>query len=201
MKLVGFDADILDVVIIQMVQLLVNGETTKMSKRSGNAVTIRELIDEVGVDATRYLFASTQPSAHLDFDVEVAKKQTSDNPIFYIQYANARINSILKKAKAEGIDLDFDGDYEYSEDEKKLIMALNELPNAVINVAKKQQPNVLATYVLNVATAFHKYYANNKIIDIEDLNATCGKIKIAQATQVVIKNSLEILGCSCPDEM
>ena len=164
----GIDTDRLDCVIMQMVRLVRDGETIKLSKRSGKAITLNTLLDEVPIDAARFFFNLREPNSHFDFDLDLAAQETSQNPVYYVQYAHARICSILKKAKADGIELreptDKELDMLNSEEERELIRHLSSLTDEIVAAAKAYDPAKITHFVIELATLFHKFYNAHRVI-------------------------------------
>jgi arginyl-tRNA synthetase len=184
---------------------LEDGEVIKMSKRAGKIVSMDDLLDEVGKDAARYFFINRKPSAHLDFDLELAKKKSSENPVFYCQYAFARINSILKKAKKAKLSLKKFDEKNLSKlnkaDELNLIKKMMDI-NSVLNLcADNREPHRLAAYVHELAGMFHKYYAKYKIIDEGKTELSLARLYLISAVQNVISISLDMMGISSPKKM
>ena len=167
----GVDSDRLEIQIMQMVRLMQNGEEVKMSKRTGNAITLREIMDEVGIDAARYFLTMRSPDSHFDFDLELAKEQSQDNPIYYAQYAHARICSILKQAKEKGIEIDKNADFSTITNEKAidLLKKVAEFEPTIESAAESRAPHRLTNYIQDLASAFHKFYNAEKVLsdDIE----------------------------------
>ena len=186
------------VVIHQFISILNQGKQVKMSTRKATFITLDELIDEVGSEVVRYFFIMRGVNSHLNFDLEIAKEKSEKNPIFYIQYAYARIMTILSKN-----DLAIEN-YNLSllnqEDEIKLIYKLIEFKELVVKISKDMEPQILATYLLELASMFHKYYAKNRVIsDNEELSKS--RLVFIQSISIVIKNGLKILGISAPKKM
>ena len=198
----GYKAEQLEVLIMQMVQLLNNGEVVKMSKRTGKAITLRDLIDEVGADAARYFLVMRSADSHLDFDFAVAKEQSSDNPLYYVQYAHARICSILRQASEQG---DFNIEYcnyelltdEYS---VELLKNLAYFPEIVAQAATNYEPHRICNYLQNLASSFHKFYNNNKVIT-EDKEQTESYLALITAVKITLRNALELIGVTAPEKM
>lgn len=191
------DPNKLEVEILQMVRLVRGKEEIKMSKRTGNAVTIQELVEEVGLNATRYFFATRSIDTQMDFDLELATKQSSDNPVYYVEYAHARICSILKDYKKEKIEK-----YEtiHSTYAINLLSHLYEFRNIVEMSAKKKAPHMITNYVYELATLFHSFYAHEKIVT-EDQKYTNERIHLIDATRIVIKNALTLIGVEARNKM
>ena len=204
-KALELDDSKLEVVFLQHINLLEDGEVIKMSKRAGKIVSMDDLLDEVGKDAARYFFINRKPSAHLDFDLELAKKKSSENPVFYCQYAFARINSILKKAKKAKLSLKKFDEKNLSKlnkaDELNLIKKMMDI-NSVLNLcADNREPHRLAAYVHELAGMFHKYYAKYKIIDETKTDLSLARLYLISAVQNVISISLDMMGISSPKKM
>ncbi|MBM6616790.1 arginine--tRNA ligase [Bacillus suaedaesalsae] len=198
----GYGADVLEVEIIQMVQLYQNGEKVKMSKRTGKAVTLRELMDEVGVDAMRYFFAMRSADSHMDFDMDLAVSKSNENPVFYAQYAHARICSILRQGEEmnlQGSDLNLD--LVTSEKEYELLKKLGEFPAAVTEAAEKRMPHRITNYVFELATALHSFYNAEKVLDAEKLELSKVRYALMKAVQITLKNALSLIGVSAPEKM
>lgn len=195
----GNDPEKLQVDIIQMVRLVENGEEVKMSKRLGNAVTIRELCDEVGVDAVRYFFVQRAVDTHFDFDLGLARKQSNDNPVYYAQYAHARMCSILRQAPemkdADGFDL------LTHEKEIALMKYINEFTNVVADAAKTRAPHKVCNYIQKLAAYFHSFYNACKVIDMEHEELSAQRLALLKATKITLKNALELIGVEAIEKM
>ena len=199
----GYDPERLDVIIIQLVSLFKNGEKVKMSKRTGKAVTLRELMEEVGTDAMRYFFAMRSSDSHLDFDMDLAVSRSNENPVFYVQYAHARICSMLKKAE-EYDRADFNGytfTYIESEKEIELLKKLGEFPEAIAEAAERLAPQRLTNYAFELAAALHSFYNAEKVIDSEDKEKTIERVALMKAVRITLKNALELIGVEAPEQM
>lgn len=198
LKILGYDPNNLEVLIIQIVRLMENGEEVKMSKRTGNAVTIRELCEDVGVDVARYFFISKPIDSHLDFDLSLARKQSADNPVYYIQYAYARIASILEK------DSDFEVKDKYSlltnEKEVEILKHLDSFPKLIEDIALSKEVNKICNYVYKLAQLFHSYYNEVRIID-ENKELTKERLALVKAISIVIKNALNLVGVDIKEKM
>lgn len=200
----GVDADRLDPVIMQMVRLVRDGETVKLSKRSGKAITLNTLLDEVPIDAARFLFNLREPNSHCDFDLDLAIKNSSENPVYYVQYAHARICSIIKKAQAEGIEIGEPTDETLSKlssnEERELISFISGLTDEIITAAKNYDPARITHYVIELATLFHKFYNAHRVVS-EDEGLTKARLYLCTAVKNTIKNILVMLKVSVPESM
>ena len=199
LEMMGKDSSILDIKILQMVRLMKDNEELKLSKRTGKTVTLSEIIEEVGVNATRYLFSSKSLDTQLDFNIDLALKQNSENPVYYIEYANARICSILKNSKNFVTNIDkyqtLKSQYTYN-----ILNKLNEFKDIVETSASKKAPHIIASYVYELASLFHTYYNQEKIIT-EDIQYTSERTNLLKAIQIVINNSLNLIGIIPREEM
>lgn len=200
----GVDASRLNIVIMQMVRLVRDGETIKLSKRSGKAITLTTLLEEVPIDAARFFFNLREPNSHFDFDLDLAAQQTSQNPVYYVQYAHARICSILKKAVSEGVTLRTPNDDELallvSDEEKELVRHLSGLTDEIITSARAYDPAKITHYVIELATLFHKFYnAQRVMVDNEGLMQA--RLYLCTAVKDTIKNILTMLKISTPETM
>ena len=203
MAALGHDPDKLVVLIAQMVSLYRNGEKVKMSKRTGQAVTMEELMDEVGVDAIRYFFTMRSMDSHLDFDMDLAVSTSNDNPVYYVQYAHARICSIFRQAEEQGIAVDHDkADLTRltAEAEFELLRKLGELPQEVADAAEAYAPHRLIRYVYELASQFHSYYKAERVIT-DDAAQTGARLALLAAVRTVIANVLRLIGVSAPERM
>lgn len=199
---VGGNPDLLDIEILQMVRALQNGEEVKMSKRSGKAITLHDLIDEVGSDALRYLYVSKSLSTHMDLDLDLAVKNTTENPVFYVQYAYARIASLLRVVSENGHVFEEAKEFNNIDLQKasKIINALLKYPAYVADAASKRIPHKICQYVYMLAGTLHSYYNEEKIIteNIDELNE---KLTLLKAVQVVLKDSLNLIGVNVVERM
>ena len=198
-KALGKNPDNLDVIIVQMVRLIKDGEEFKLSKRSGKAIALRDIIEEAGVDATRYFFVSKAPNSQMDFDIDVATKKSNDNPVYYAQYAHARMCSILKS------DIAYDNKDVYpllkEEKEGLLLKQLNEFPNIIEECVSYKEPHRMCNYIQKLAQLFHSFYNECKVIDKDNLELTKERLALVKACEIVIKNALELIGVSAPESM
>ena len=199
LEILGYDSSILDIKILQMVRLLQDGEEIKISKRTGKTITLNDLILEVGINATRYFFASKSLDTQMDFDLSLAVKNSNDNPVYYIEYANARICSILNNYHQEILPKK-----EYTTIKEPLaytIMSkLMNFEDTVISACQKKQPHIICNYVHELATLFHSYYASQKFIT-EDTTYTEERIALLKCIKIVINNSLNLIGIIPREEM
>ena len=204
MTALGVDADRLDIVIMQMVNLVRNGEKYKLSKRSGKAITLSTLLDEIPIDAARFFFNLREPNSHFDFDIDLAVSQTSQNPVYYVQYAHARICSVLKKMNEEGIEVKSLDKAALSvltaPEEQEMIKHLATLPNVINEAAKAYDPAKVTKYVIDLATMYHKFYNNCRIMG-EDESVMQARLSLSLAVKQVIKNILDMLKITCPESM
>lgn len=201
----GLDASRLDCVIMQMVRLVREGETIKLSKRSGKAITLNTLIDEVPLDAARFFFNLREPNSHFDFDLELAAKQSSENPVYYVQYAHARICSIIKKAQEQGVELKTPSDDELallnSKEEKDLIRHLSSLTDEIVSAAKSYDPAKITHYVIELATLFHKFYNAQRVMLDDNEGLMQARLFLCKAVKDTIYNILTMLKITAPEVM
>ncbi|HEO8419287.1 MAG: arginine--tRNA ligase [Niallia sp.] len=199
----GYNKEALEVEIIQLVHLYKDGEKMKMSKRTGKAVTMRDLVEEVGLDATRYFFAMRSADTHLDFDLDLAVSQSNENPVYYAQYAHARISSILRQGKEQGIELadELNVALITAEKEFDLLKKLGEFPQAVGEAALKRMPHRITNYIYDLASTFHSFYNAEKVLDADNLERTKARLALIQATQITLRNALALIGVSAPEKM
>jgi arginyl-tRNA synthetase len=197
----GIDPDRLTIIITQMVTLYRNNEIVRLSKRTGDIITLKELIDEVGADACRLFFLSRAADSQMDFDLELAKEQSSENPVYYIQYAHTRTCGVLRYAKGKGITFD-DGDTSLltSESELDLIKKMVLLPEVIEAAAKTLEPHHLVYYAIDLATVFHSFYKQCRIIS-EDSKLTKARLKLVTAAKIVLGKTLALMGLNAPETM
>ncbi|UJF33636.1 arginine--tRNA ligase [Paenibacillus hexagrammi] len=204
MTALGFEADRLIVLIAQMVSLFQNGEKVKMSKRTGKAVTMEDLMDEVGVDPIRYFFTMRSMDSHLDFDMDLAVSQSNENPVFYVQYAHARICSIYRQAEEQGVQLlpieQVDLSRLTAESEFDLLRKIGELPEEVAVAAEQYAPHRLIRYVYELASQFHSYYKAERVIT-DDAQQTQARLALLGVVRTTIANVLRVVGVSAPERM
>lgn len=200
----GYPADSFEVIILQLVTLLRHGEKVRMSKRAGQFVTMKELLDEVGKDAARYFFLMRAPDSHLDFDLALAVEQSQENPVYYIQYAHARICSILRQAQESGIEVpkaaEAQLDLLQTEEELDLIKKLAQLPEEIIQAAERREPHRIARYCYELASSFHSFYTHCRVLGEEEA-LQGARLVLVQAVKQVLRTALRILGVSAPERM
>lgn len=195
----GYSKDVLEVELVQVVRLIKDGEEVRMSKRTGTGISLRELCEEVGVDAVRYFFVSRAGSSHLDFDLNLATEQSSSNPVFYAQYAYARLSKVL--SLAEDIELDISGKNLNKQQEIDLLKCLIDFPNVVKTSAKMRAPHAIATYIQRLASLIHSFYTECRVINRDDIKVTQSRLALAKASAIVMRNALNIIGVSAPTKM
>lgn len=204
MKMLGTDPDNLEMILVQMVRFKKGETIEKLSKREGNIVPLIELVSEIGADACRFMFLSRSHETQLDFDLDLAKKQSSENPVYYIQYGHARICSILDLAVEKKISYSNGSVYMLShESEIQLINKILELPSVIDAIADTYEVHHLPHYSLELATAFHNFYQNCRVIseNEEDLGLSKARLKLCEATKLALVNCLELMGMSKPEKM
>lgn len=199
----GYPVEKFDVKIIQMVNLFEGGEKIRMSKRTGKAVALRDLIEDVGVDAARYFFVTRSNDSQLDFDMDLARSQSNDNPIYYVQYAHARISTMLEQAKNKGFEIDaaYDASILTTEKEVDLLKKLGEFPQVIADAADKHMPHKVTQFVFDLASLLHSFYNAEKVLDKENEALTHARIALMKAVKITIANALQIIGVSAPEKM
>ena len=204
MEAVGVDPEKLDVVLMQMVRLVKDGEVIKASKRSGKAITLVTLLEEVPIDAARFFFNLRESNSHFDFDLGLAIEQSSQNPVYYVQYAHARICSILRTLEGEGIKAKELTSQELAllntPEEKELIKFIATLPEIINDAAKAYDPAKITRYAIDVATLFHKFYSVCRVKGESD-ELMQARLNLCIATKIVVANVLKTLNISCPESM
>ncbi len=195
----GYDKDVLDVELIQMVRMMKDGEEFKLSKRTGNGYTLRELCEDAGVDAARYFFVMRAASGHLDFDLDLAVKQSSDNPVYYAQYAHARLSSILNSAS--DIKIDESGSLLKEFSELELAKKLSSLEDVVKTASKERAPYKITNYIHELAEKVHAFYTECRVIDRDNLDVTSSRLGLCLASKIVLRNALYLVGVSAPEKM
>ncbi|MCG6552079.1 MAG: arginine--tRNA ligase [Candidatus Magnetominusculus sp. LBB02] len=203
-KAAGHDENKLTVLLVQMVMLLRGGVPVQMSKRAGEYVTLRDVVKEVGKDITRFIFLTRRPDSQLEFDMEAVKQDSPDNPVYYIQYAYARINSVFEKAEKRQISLSFDNTTDLSglssPEELSLIKKLIFYPAAFQTAVRTRQPHMITFYLQELAGLFHPFYYKHRILD-EEAQLTRARLMLCACVKIVIGEGLSILGVSAPDKM
>ncbi|MFD0942313.1 arginine--tRNA ligase [Savagea faecisuis] len=198
----GYDRDTLEVEVVQMVQLFKDGEIFKMSKRTGKAVTLRELVEDVGLDAVRYFFAMRSGDTQMDFDLDLAVSQSNENPVYYAQYAHARIASILRQAAEQNMEADVEkASLLTSEKEIELMRKVGDFPQLVSDAARARAPHRITTYVQELSSTFHSFYNAQKVIDLEQLDRSAARLALVTATKQTIANALRLVGVAAPEKM
>ena len=201
LEALGYPKGSLEVDLIQMVRMVENGEEVKMSKRTGNAITLRELCEDVGVDAARWFFVSKEVGTHMDFDMNLAREKTNDNPVYYVQYAYTRMYNILHK---EGTP-EFTKETAYplltDKKEMNLLKQISEFPKTVADAAKTRQPNRICGFCQQLARDFHSYYNSCRVSDPENPELTNQRLGLVYACMITMKNALNLIGVSAPEKM
>lgn len=204
-QMLGVTPDRLEVLIVQQVNLLRGKEKVVMSKRKGNIVTLEEVVEEVGVDAARFFFLLRSAEAHLDFDLDLARKQASENPVYYVQYAHARIASLLRKARDEKAPDPLEGVAHVGllveAEERELMRRIDRLPELVALCAAMRQPHLLTVYCLETARDFHSFYAKHRIVDAATTSLAAARLALCEAVRTCLANALKLLGVRAPDSM
>jgi arginyl-tRNA synthetase len=200
----GHSPEDLRIILVQLVSLLRDGAPVAMSTRSGEFVTLREVVDEVGRDAARYNFMMRRSDSHLDFDLELAKKQSNENPVYYVQYAHARICSILRMAQERGYGAPAGGDAALDRltlpEEIDLIKAVTRFPEMMEGAVKTLEPHRLTFYLNDLAALFHSYYNRNKVLS-DDQAVSEARLYLVESVRIVLGNTLRLLGVSTPERM
>jgi len=204
LKAMGFAPEAFGVILVQMVNLLRDGQPVAMSTRSGEFVTLREVIEEVGSDAARFMFLTRRSDAQLDFDLEVAKKQSDENPVYYVQYAHARICSMIAKAVEKGVSLakfaDINAGLLIEDQEREIIKKLSQLPELVAGSALAAEPHRVAGYLMELVGQFHSYYAKHRVVT-DNQHLSAARLNLMSAIKIVLQNGLALLGVSAPEKM
>ena len=204
MSALGHEADNLQIILMQLVRLIQNGEVVKMSKRSGQYITLRELMDEVGRDAARFFFNLRDPGSTVDFDMDLARAQSSDNPVYYVQYAHARLSSILRQAEELGVTPTIASKEDLkrldSAEERDLLKKMADLPNEVVIAARLMEPHRLARYVLDLAGLFHTFYNSQRVL-VEDEGLRRARLSLVRSVKQIVSNVLGVFGVSAPERM
>lgn len=198
----GTDSKRLEIQVMQMVRLLQDGQEVKMSKRTGNAITLRDIMDEVGIDAARYFLTMRSPDSHFDFDMELAKSESSDNPVYYAQYAHARICSILRQAAENGITPSTDADFSLITNDKafELLKRIADFETVIEQAAEARAPHRITNYIQDLAAHFHKFYNAEKVLT-DDLEKSKAHVALIEAARITLHNALALIGVSSPEKM
>lgn len=202
-KSLGFPEDNFEVLIAQQVNLVMEGETVKMSKRLGNFSTMKELIDEIGVDVARYFFTMRSLDSHLDFDLALAKKSSSENPVFYLQYAHARICSIIREAEKRGIKFDqakTSSEHLKNPESENIMKLMMKFQEEISDAAQSREPHRIASFLIRLAQAFHRFYAEHRVISDDEIK-TNTYLAVCESVRIVARNGLKILGVAAPEKM
>jgi arginyl-tRNA synthetase len=204
MQALGYDPDNLEIILMQLVRLYRGGELVRMSKRTGTTVSLDELLEEVGVDAARFTFVLRSPDSHLDFDLELAKQKNMDNPVYYVQYAHARICSVFRQAQAWGGGIPdwegIDAGRLQEEAEKEILRKIAEFPEEIEMAAQSCAPHRIARYVLDLAGLFHSYYNHYRVLN-DDADLQNARLLLLYIIKVTICNALQIIGVDAPEQM
>ncbi|MBT7476598.1 MAG: arginine--tRNA ligase, partial [Nitrospina sp.] len=200
----GYDKKIFKILLVQFVSLLRAGEKVSMSTRSGEFETLTDVVNEVGVDAARYYFLMRSSDTHLDFDLELAKKETPDNPVFYIQYAHARICSIFRTAEEKGVAWNRSDEVNLAplvdEEEFAIIRAILAFPEVVEKSARAMEVHRISHYLLDMVSRFHGYYSRHRVVS-DDKALTLARLFLLDAIRITIRNGFELMGISAPEKM
>ena len=197
----GYQKDQIQIIIHQMVKLIKDGEELKLSKRTGKAYTLKDLCDEIGVNATRYQFACKNPGSHMELDIDLAVKQSNENPVYYIQYAHARCCSIIENTSAIELVDDTTGDLLSNPKEIDLLKHIGEFEHVVLDAALNKAPYKVTNYLYTLASLFHTFYNECKVIDKENLKLTAQRVVLAKMTRITIKNGLKLIGVEALNKM
>ena len=199
LQMFNYSRDALEIELIQMVRLFKDGAEYKMSKRTGNAVSMKELCEETSVDSVRYYFVSRAASSHLDYDIDSASKMEASNPVYYAQYAHARLCAIMEQGK--DIPLDVTGANLTEEKEKALLKVLSDYPREVLNAALNRAPYKMTTYIQKLASSINEFYTVCRVIDRTNIEVSSSRIALCKASAIVLKNALELIGVTAPNRM
>jgi arginyl-tRNA synthetase len=204
MEGLGYDPDVLQVVLVQMVQLTRGGEPVRMGKRTGEFVSLQEVLEEVGRDAARFFFLMRKSDSHLDFDLDLAKRQSSENPVFYVQYAHARVASLFEQARKSGLDMSDHAGVAVERlelpEELELIRSMIRLDDVIEESVRELEPHRLTFYLLELAGDFHRYYNRHRVIS-GDPGLSRARLLLAESVQCAIRHGLEIVGVDAPLKM
>lgn len=195
----GYDKDTLHVELIQMVRILRDGKEIKISKRTGDAYSLRDICDDCGKDASRYFFAMRSASMHLDFDIDLALEQSSNNPIYYAHYAHARLCSILDQASDIGIDIN--ASQATTNSETALLKFMMDFPGEVNKAANEKAPYLITNYIHRLAELVHAFYTECRVIDRNNIDVTKSRLALCKAAQIILRNALNLIGVDAPRHM
>jgi arginyl-tRNA synthetase len=201
LKAIGLPEGTLQVDLIQMVRMVEDGHEVKMSKRTGNAITIRELCEDVGVDAARWFFVSKDVATHMDFDMKLARTQDNNNPVYYAQYAYSRMYSIMHNPKIPAFHKEESYDKLTDEKELQILKLLGEFPGEVADIAATRKPNKMADWILGLVRLYHSYYNSCPVFNPEDPELMNDRLALTKATMITLKRALELIGVSAPEKM
>ncbi|AOV08872.1 arginine--tRNA ligase [Sporosarcina ureilytica] len=198
----GYEKDTLEVIVAQMVHLYKDGERMMMSKRTGKAVTLRELVEEVGLDAVRYFFVMRSGDTQMDFDLDLAVSESNENPVYYAQYAHARISSILRQSAELNLSASAEGAHLLTaEHEIDLLKKIGDFPQVVADAARTRAPHRIANYIQELAATFHSFYNAEKVLDVDNRERSEARLALITATRTTIANALKLIGVSAPEKM
>ena len=201
LKALGYPEGTLTVDLIQMVRMVEDGKEVKMSKRTGNAITIRELCEDIGVDAARWFFASKDVSTHMDFDLKLARSRDNNNPVFYAQYAHARMCSVLRNPKIPAFHQEESYGRLTDEKELQLLKMISEFPAEVAADAASRKPNKMTDYIISLVKVFHSYYNSTKVNNPDDPELTNQRLGLITAARITLRNAMNLIGVSAPESM
>ncbi len=204
MEALGIEPERLKIIIMQLVRLMKGGEVARMSKRTGEAITLTDLLDEIGVDAARFFFNMRLAGSHFDFDLDLAVEQSNDNPVFYVQYAYARICSIIRQLKQEGVTVPSCKEVDFSllnkPEELDLLRKIADLPDEILAAAEAMEPSKMAHYAIDLASLFHTFYNAHRVIT-DQKPLTMARLKLIETIRITLKNVLAILAVDAPEKM
>jgi arginyl-tRNA synthetase len=203
-KAAGYDSEKLEIVIMQLVRLFQGGEILRMSKRTGTYITLQELLEEVGVDAARFFFVMRSADSHLDFDLDLAKSESQDNPVYYVQYAYARICSMLRQASELDIGVPLNDEVNLnllkSQSELELIRKIVDLPIVIEGAAQALEPHRLTNYIHELAGLFHSFYTSCRVLN-DDEEIQKARLVLVCSTKIILENVLDLIGVTAPERM
>jgi arginyl-tRNA synthetase len=192
-----------DIILYQLVKIQKGGERVRMSKRAGNSITLDDIIETIGKDAARFFYLNRKADADLDLDIELAMQKNDDNPLFYVQYANVRIKSVLDRAAQEKITNITAADLDNAnlENEKELIKKIYQLQELLEQIANNYQTHLLAYYTIELAHSLHSYYSKNRVLNPADITSSRIKLAVLEAAKIAFEAAFKLLGISCPERM